>query len=307
MTAVVRARELGKRYRQRWALAGCHLDIPAGRVTGLVGPNGAGKSTLLSLAAGLLRPSAGTIEVCGGKPGSSQEQLDRVGFVAQDAPLYASLTVAEHLRLGSRLCPGWDQQLAGERIRRLGLPGAQRAGNLSGGQRAQLALTLAVAKRPQLLILDEPVASLDPLARDGFLRDLREVAARAGVSVLLSSHLGADLERTGDYLVALVAGRVAVAGPVDDLLASHRVITGPAGTVPGGPEVIAARTAGGQTTALIRAGTAGPDPSWPARPPSLEDLVLAYLGGQEEPGLSDDSGNPGRVPAGRDGLKGARR
>jgi ABC-2 type transport system ATP-binding protein len=308
MTAVLRAQGLGKRYRQRWALAGCDLDIPAGRVTGLVGPNGAGKSTLLGLAAGLLAPTAGTIEVCGGRPGSSQAQLDRVGFVAQDAPVYASLTVADHLRLGARLSPGWDQQLAEDRIRRLGLAWTRRAGHLSGGQRAQLALTLAVAKRPQLLILDEPVASLDPLARDGFLRDLRDVATGAGVSVLLSSHLVADLERTCDYLIALVASRVRVAGPVDDLLASHRVITGPAGPLPvAGPAVIAARTAGGQTTALIRTGPGEPDLAWRASLPGLEDLVLAYLGGQDTPGQHDGSAGTSAGHAGCGHAKEARR
>jgi ABC-2 type transport system ATP-binding protein len=241
MSAILQARGLGKKYRQRWALSGCDLDIPAGRVVGLVGPNGAGKSTLLGLAAGLLAPTTGTIEVCGGRPGGSREQLAKVGFVAQDTPVYASLSVADHLRLGARLSPGWDQRAADDRIRRLGLNRALRAGQLSGGQRAQLALTLAVAKRPELLILDEPVASLDPLARDGFLRDLRESVAGRDISVVLSSHLVADLERVCDYLIILVGSRVQLAGPVDELLVSYSV----------------------------RVGTTGPA--------NLEDLVLACL------------------------------
>ena len=165
MTAVLEARGLGKKYRRRWALSNCTLSVPAGRVAGLVGPNGAGKTTLLHLAAGLLQPSAGTIDVLGGRPASSRAQRGRVGFVAQDAPVYAALSVADHLRLGAHLNPGWDGQLASDRIGALGLDPGQKAGKLSGGQRAQLALTLAIAKRPELVILDEPVASLDPLAR----------------------------------------------------------------------------------------------------------------------------------------------
>jgi ABC-2 type transport system ATP-binding protein len=221
VSTVVQARGLSKRYRRRWALSDCTLDIPAGRITGLVGPNGAGKTTLLSLAAGLLRPTSGSIEVCGGRPGSGRGQLARVGFVAQDTPAYAGLTVADHLTLGARLSPGWDAPLAADRVRRLGLPPGQRAGNLSGGQRAQLALTLAIAKRPELLILDEPVASLDPLARREFIDAVARARAEHGVSVVLSSHLVTDLERVCDYLVVLVASRVRLAGPVRDLLAAQ--------------------------------------------------------------------------------------
>jgi ABC-2 type transport system ATP-binding protein len=220
VSAVLEARELGKRYRRRWALSDCTLVIPEGKVVGLVGPNGAGKTTLLHLAVGLLTPSTGAVEVLGGRPADGPEQLGRVGFVAQDTPTYATLSVAEHLRLGEWLNPRWDKDVAAQRIERLGLDPGQRAGSLSGGQRAQLALTLAIAKRPQLLILDEPVASLDPLARSEFLRSLAEVVAERGVSVVLSSHLVADLERVCDYLVVLVASRVQVAGEIDTLLVS---------------------------------------------------------------------------------------
>ena len=165
---------LGKRYRQRWALSDCTLQIPEGRVAGLVGPNGAGKTTLLHLAVGLLAPTTGTITVLGGEPASGPGQLAKVGFVAQDTPVYAGLSVADHLRLGAHLNPAWDAAYAERRIDRIGFDPAQRAGKLSGGQRAQLALTLAIAKRPRVLILDEPVASLDPLARREFLQDLME-------------------------------------------------------------------------------------------------------------------------------------
>ncbi len=218
MTAAVEARGLGKQYGRRWALAECTLSIPAGHVAGLVGPNGAGKTTLLNLATGMLAPTTGSIEVLGGKPASGPDQLARVGYVAQDTPTYAGLSVEDHLRFGAHMNPGWDADLARKRIAQLGLDPRQKAGKLSGGQRAQLALTLAIAKRPELLILDEPIASLDPLARREFLQMLMEATAEHELSVVMSSHLVADLERVCDYLIVLVASRVQVAGEVDDLL-----------------------------------------------------------------------------------------
>jgi ABC-2 type transport system ATP-binding protein len=222
MDTVLRASGLGKRYRQRWALSDCTLAVPAGKVVGLVGPNGAGKTTLLQLAAGLLRPTAGTVEVLGGSPAATPAQLARVGFVAQNTPAYASLSVADHLHLGAWLNPHWDNDLAERRIERLGLDRRRRAGRLSGGQRAQLALTLAIAKRPELLILDEPVADLDPLARSEFLQELSAVVDEQALSVVLSSHLIADIERVCDYLVVLVDSRLRVAGSIDELLTSHQ-------------------------------------------------------------------------------------
>jgi ABC-2 type transport system ATP-binding protein len=217
---------LGKRYRRRWALSDCSLEIPAGRVVGLVGPNGAGKTTLLQLAAGLIAPTTGTVEVLGGRPGDGPVQLARVGFVAQDTPVYPGLSVAGHLRMAAYLNPRWDAALARRRIEQLGLDLRRRAGKLSGGQRAQLALTLAIAKRPELLILDEPVASLDPLARREFLRSVAGTVAGHGTSVVLSSHLVADLELICDFLVVLVASRVRLAGDIAGLLASHHQRTG---------------------------------------------------------------------------------
>jgi ABC-2 type transport system ATP-binding protein len=279
-TAVLRAQGLGKRYRRRWALSDCALDIPAGRVVGLVGPNGAGKTTLLSLAAGLLAPTSGTIEVCGGRPADGRAQLAKVGFVAQDTPAYARLTVAEHLELGARLNPGWDRRLAHDRIQRLGLRPGQRAGSLSGGQRAQLALTLAIAKRPRLLILDEPVAGLDPLARLEFLRDLSEATADGGLSVVHSSHLVSDLEQVCDYLVVLVASRVRVAGEVGELLAAHHLLTAPRidpAALPDELDVISVRHTDSRTTVLVRADSVAPDPAWTVSPAGLEDLVLGYM------------------------------
>ncbi len=221
MTTVLESRGLSKRYGHRQALTDCTLSIPAGHVVGLVGPNGAGKTTLLNMAVGMLAPTSGTISVLGGRPASGPVQLAKVGFVAQDAPTYAGLSVADHLRLGRHLNPGWDAGLARDRVERLGLDPGQRAGQLSGGQRAQLALTLAVAKRPELLILDEPIASLDPLARREFLGSLAEFTAAGQVSVVMSSHLVSDLERICDYLIVLVASRVRLAGPVAELLAAQ--------------------------------------------------------------------------------------
>jgi len=223
MTDALATHGLSKKYGHRVALADCTLSIPAGRIAGLVGPNGAGKTTLLHLAVGLLAPTSGTIDVLGGRPASGPAQLAKVGFVAQDAPVHAGFTVADHLRFGAHMNPGWDGALARDRIDQLGLDLHQKAGKLSGGERAQLALTLALAKQPELLILDEPIASLDPLARSEFLRSLADFTASRQVSVVMSSHLVSDLERICDYLIVLVASRVQVAGPVTDLLASHHL------------------------------------------------------------------------------------
>jgi ABC-2 type transport system ATP-binding protein len=280
MTAVIATQGLGKRYRKTWALTDCTLTIPAGYVVGLVGPNGAGKTTLLNLAAGMMPPTTGTIEVLGSRPAAGQAQLARVGYLAQDAPVYAGLSVADHLKLGAHLNPGWDAGLARGRIEQLDLDPGQKAGTLSGGQRAQLALTLAAAKRPELLILDEPVASLDPLARREFLQDLMGTVAEQQVSVVLSSHLISDLERVCDYLIVLVGSRVRIAGPVDDLLAHHHLLAGPRrdpDTLPAGQEVISASHTDVQSTLLVCTGGKILDPAWTVSEVSLEDLVLAYM------------------------------
>jgi ABC-2 type transport system ATP-binding protein len=280
MTAVLETRGLGKRYRRRWALSDCTLSIPAGHVVGLVGPNGAGKTTLLNLAVGLLAPTTGTVEVLGGTPASGEAQLAKVGFVAQDTPTYSGLSVADHLRLGAHLNPRWDADLAERRIDGLGLDLAQKAGKLSGGQRAQLALTLAIAKRPEVLILDEPIASLDPLARREFLQTLMEVTAEHELSVVMSSHLVSDLERICDYLILLVASKVQVAGDVDTLLASHYQVSGPLmdeTALPADWQVISASHTNRQSTLLVRSETPIAEPGLSVDQIGLEDLVLAYM------------------------------
>jgi ABC-2 type transport system ATP-binding protein len=257
-TPVIETDALGMRYGRRTALTECTLRVPVGRVVGLVGPNGAGKSTLLGLACGLLSPTSGRIEVLGRTPGT---RLADVAFVAQDAPLYANLSVGDHLRLGAHLNPRWNHQLAADRIRKLKLDTAQKAGRLSGGQRAQLALTLAAAKRAELLILDEPVASLDPLARRTFLQDLEDFVTELAVSVILSSHLLSDLARVCDYLIVLSAARVQLAGDVDELLASHWHVPSPGADL----DVV--------HEGIVR--TTQPPPG--AQRIDLEDLVLAYM------------------------------
>ena len=249
-------------------------------MVGLVGPNGAGKTTLLHLGVGLLAPTAGTITVLGGHPGDGPSQLARVGFVAQETPTYANLSVADHLRLGAHLNPGWDAKVATGRIEQTGLDLSQKAGQLSGGQRAQLALTLAIAKRPELLLLDEPVAGLDPLARREFLQALMAAVADQGVSVVLSSHLVADLERVCDYLIVLAAGHVQLAGDVEELLACHHRLVGPRrdpASLSAEQQVIAASHTERQTTLLVRTEAQIHDPAWTIEDVSMEDLVLAYM------------------------------
>ena len=277
----LRADGLGKRYRRHWALKDCSLQIPRGHVVGLVGPNGAGKSTLLNLMAGLLAPTRGAIEVLGGPPARDSRHLARVGFVSQDASLYAWLSVEDHLRLGAHCNPWWDDAAAHARLDELGLHPRQRAGKLSGGQRAQLSLTIALAKRPDLLLLDEPVASLDPLARREFLGLLMSTVAGSGVSIVLSSHLVSDIERVCDYLIVLTDSRVRVAAEIEDLVAAHHRLIGPRAAgdpVPANQTVIAEADTNRQRILVVRSDGPVVEPGWEIEPVSLEDLVVAYMG-----------------------------
>jgi ABC-2 type transport system ATP-binding protein len=281
-TPVLSTHALGKRYGSSWALRDCTLEIPAGSVTALVGPNGAGKTTLLQLAAGLSKPTTGEVEVLGLSPRrDAGAVLPRIGFLAQDHPLYKGLTIAETLKLGRRLNPGWDDELAAGRIEQLGLPLDKKVGKLSGGQQAQVALTLALGKRPELLLLDEPVASLDPLARREFLQSVMEVVAESEMTVILSSHIIADLERVCDQLVILANNRVQLAGAIEDVVASHRLLTGPrtdCGTVGRMHDVIRESHTERQTTLLVRANGHVYDADWSLHEVDLEEIVLAYLG-----------------------------
>jgi ABC-2 type transport system ATP-binding protein len=277
---VLETRLLGKRYRRTWALRDCSVAIPEGRVAALVGPNGAGKTTLLHLAVGLTSPSRGEVEVMG-KSVPRSGALQDVAFVAQDTPLYPYLSVADTLQLVRSLSPSWDQANAISRLSSLGIPLGQKVLKLSGGQQAQVALAVALARRPRLLILDEPLARLDPLARHEFMATLMTAVAEDGVSILFSSHVVAELERISDYLVVLSRGQVQVIGEVEELLSTHRVLTGPAGEAPSPPTtltVVHEQQADRQTRLLVRTSTGAPTPpGWLAEPTNLEELVLAYL------------------------------
>lgn len=277
MISALETMHLGKRYGKDWALRDCTFKLPVGRVAGLVGPNGAGKTTLLHLAVGLLEPSDGSVHVFGKPPRSA---LPRVGFVGQDRPLYHSFTVKDMLELGQRLNPNWDMELARERLDRLAIPLHRPTGKLSGGQQAQIALVMALAKRPEMLILDEPIANLDPLARYEFQQTLMDAVAQDGLTVLFSSHLIADLDRVCDYLIILSASQVQVAGDIEPLLATHKRLNGPRereASLAKTHTIIQARVSERQSNLVVC--THGPvlDPAWDVQEVSLEDIILAYL------------------------------
>ncbi|MEU1278737.1 ABC transporter ATP-binding protein [Streptomyces sp. NPDC005805] len=284
MTATaVEARGLGKQYRRRGrpALDDCSFRLPAGRVCALVGPNGAGKSTLLALAAGLTRPDAGHLTVLGGPPGAAR---DRVAHVAQEKPLYPQLTVADTLRLGRELNPGrWDAATAERVVAEGGLDEHSRVRSLSGGQRTRVALALALGKRPELMLLDEPMADLDPLARHRLMAELMTAAGEHGTTVVISSHILSELEHTCDHVLLVDGGRVRLAGGTEELLAAHTLLTGPIAELD--PHtVVESRTTGRQLTALVR--REGPlNPVWTTSTPSLEELLMAHLRASEAPAL----------------------
>jgi ABC-2 type transport system ATP-binding protein len=270
----------GRRYGDFWALRDCTLSLPAGSITALVGPNGAGKTTLLNLLVGLLPASEGQLRVDGTQPTSSPAFLARVGFLAQDCPLYKEFSVADMLHFGRAMNPSWDDVLARERIAAAEVPLKRRAGKLSGGQRAQVALALAVAKRPHVLLLDEPLAALDPLARRDFLKSLLESATATGITVLLSSHLIGELARVCDHLVVIRDGQLRLAGELDDLLGEHHFVAGSAeatARLPAGVEVLSRSAYERHTTLLVRSPEPLLNPALTISPVDLEGLVLAYL------------------------------
>ncbi|MFM9699122.1 ABC transporter ATP-binding protein [Streptomyces europaeiscabiei] len=286
------AAALGKKFGWRqggWALRDCTLRLPMGRVCAVVGPNGAGKSTLLAHAAGLLAPTEGAISVLGTTPAAARE---RIAYVAQDKPLYPQLTVAQTLRLGHELNPGrWDATVAERVVDAGGLNLDAKIRSLSGGQRTRVALALALGKRPELLLLDEPMADLDPLARHELMGTLLADAAEHGTTVVMSSHVVAELEGSCDHLFLLGAGRVRLAGPLDEILAAHTLVTGPVGDL--APHtVVESRTTGRQLSALIRPqGPVGP--GWQTAEPTLEELVLAHLRAPGAPALTVDGPGAG--------------
>jgi ABC-2 type transport system ATP-binding protein len=298
----LRTDRLGRRYGHVWGLRDCALEVPAGTVAGLVGPNGAGKTTLLEMIIGLLQPTEGEVSVFGEASHAHRAQtLARVGYVAQDHPLYRDFSVADMFHLGRAMNPAWDQELARARMESLSIPLKRKVKRLSGGQRAQVSLTIALAKRAPLLVLDEPVSSLDPVARLEFMREVMAAVAGTGLTVIISSHVVSELERLCDWLIVLAAGQVQLAGPADELIAAHRLLTVPRTTpdaqLPG--RVINRTDSDGHSTVLVRAdpvrltveGRAG----WQADPASFEQVVVAYL--QHSPGVAT-TGDPESSKAG---------
>jgi ABC-2 type transport system ATP-binding protein len=286
MTAVIETSGLTKQYRRVTALSNCTISVPEGRISALVGPNGAGKTTLLRLLAVLAAPTAGRATVLGGPPRQDPAYLAEIGFLAQEIPLYRRLTARDHIGIGAHLNPRWDGESVRERLGGLKIPLDRPVGTLSGGQRAQVALALTLAKRPRLLLLDEPLAALDPLARRNFLAALAEAAAGGNLTIVLSSHLIADIERVCDHLILLAASRVQLCGDIETLLAEHRVLTGPCKdttAIARTHAIVREDTTARQTTLLVKLNGPVIDPAWAVEEANLEEIVLGYMS-QDEAG-----------------------
>src|ERR1035437_4082598 len=264
--AALEANGLGKRYHSSWALQDCSFRLPAGRVAALVGPNGSGKRTLLQLAAGLSRPRSGQGATIGHRPGDPRgDVLPAIGFLAQDQPLYKNFSVNDLLAYGRHTNPRWDDADARHRLESLGIPLNRTAGTLSGGQQTEVALSLCLSKHQELLLLDEPVSRLDPLARVRFLSTLMDVVASEGTTVVVSSHVLSDLERVCDFVIILSASRVQVAQDIDELLATHRILIGVQGAAASSGSigtVIRSSQIDRQTTLLVRGSSPVLDPRW---------------------------------------------
>jgi ABC-2 type transport system ATP-binding protein len=297
----LQADRLGRRYGHVWALRDCTLEVPAGAIAGLVGPNGAGKTTLLEMIIGLLEPTEGQVSVFGQTSrADAAATLARVGYVAQDHPLYRDFSVADMFHLGRAMNPSWDQAKARERMDALGIPLGRKVKHLSGGQQAQISLTMALAKRTPLLVLDEPVSSLDPIARLEFMRNVMATAADTGLTVIIASHVVSELERLCDWLIVLTGGRTQLAGPVDGLLAEHRLLTVPRATpdadLPG--SLIHRTDSDRHSTVLVRTNPARPTaqlrPGWLADPVGFEQLVLAYLQRRPQTAATDNRARAAR-------------
>ncbi|HZZ54615.1 MAG TPA: ABC transporter ATP-binding protein [Trebonia sp.] len=286
MSTAIETHDLSKHYRRVSALTGCTVTVPEGRVCALIGPNGAGKTTLLRLLAGLASPTGGTVAVLGGAPRQDPAFLADIGFLAQEIPLYRRFTAADHIRIGEHMNPRWDAELVRTRLTELRIPLDQRVGTLSGGQRAQVALALTLAKRPRLLLLDEPVAALDPLARRNFLATLTSAVADAegGLTVMLSSHLVSDLERVCDHVILLSGSQVQLSGDIDTLLAEHKVLVGPrkdTAPIERAHTVVQTVATPRQSTLLVRLNGPVLDPGYEVEDVTFEELVLAYMGADE--------------------------
>jgi ABC-2 type transport system ATP-binding protein len=301
--AALRADRLGKRYGGTWGLRDCTFAIPAGSIVGLVGQNGAGKTTLLALTVGLLAPTEGEIAVLG-EPSRAYTAgtLSQVSYLAQDHPLYRGFSVADMFHLGRSMNPRWDQDLALARMDGLGIPLKRKIKTLSGGQQAQVSLTMALAKRAPLLALDEPVASLDPIARLEFMRDVVGAAVGSSLTVIIASHVISELERLCDWLLLLTGGRLQLAGPVDDLLAAHHLLTVPRSLPDAGlPGTVISRTDSDRHSTVLVAADLGElaeaeGPGWRVDPVSFDQLVLAYLQRPPVTGTGSSQGHAGGRP-----------
>jgi ABC-2 type transport system ATP-binding protein len=291
MTAVIETQELSKRYRRVTALSDCSVTVPESRICALIGPNGAGKTTLLRLLAGLARPTGGTVCALGGAPRQDPAFLAEIGYLAQEIPLYRRLTAEDHIRAGAHLNPRWDASSVRTRLAELNIPLDRAVGTLSGGQRAQVALSLTLAKRPRLLLLHEPVAAPDPPARRHFLGTLTAAVADSGgeLTVVLSSHLIADLERVCDHIILLAESRVQLCGDIDTLLSEHRVLVGPrkdTSALERTHTVVHSVRTARQATLLVRLDGPVLDPAYEASEVDLEELVLGYMGASAAPALA---------------------
>jgi len=284
----IKTNNLGKKYGSFWALENCDISVPEGSVSALVGPNGAGKSTLLKILVGLSRSSNGSSNVLGKEPKQEEDFLSDIGYLAQEIPLYKSMTVADHIAMGSHLNKRWDEPFITKRLEDLDIPMGKQVGKLSGGQRAQVALALALAKKPKLLLLDEPVAALDPLARHDFLSSLAQAVANGGLTVVMSSHLLADLERVSDHVIVLAAGKTQLCDDIEPVLKEHKLLVGPRADSRELPEdirVIHETHTAKQSTLLVRLqkGTKV-SKYWQQHDPNIEEIILAYMGQAKEGG-----------------------
>lgn len=280
-TAAVQTNDLGKQYGAAWALRQCTIEVPAGSITALVGPNGAGKSTLLKLLTGLSQPSEGESLILGQHPTQTASYLADIGYLAQEIPLYATFTAEDYMAMGAHLNPRWDGEFMKQHLKALRIPLNRPVGTLSGGQRAQVALALVLAKKPKLLLLDEPVAALDPLARRDFLSALAQAVADGGLTVIMSSHLLADLELVCDHLIIVRSGEIQLCDDIEHAAATHRLLVGPRSSAsPDGCTIIRETHTARQSTLLVHINDRAKfnHAGWHVNEPTIEDIVLAYMG-----------------------------
>ena len=283
MTAVLEAHGFGKRYRRKnWALRGVDLTVPEGSITALVGPNGSGKSTLIRAWIGFERPTEGRLSTGGVDPGKDRAAaVAKVGYVPQSPSLYGNLTIAEHITLATTLRDGFDAGLAAHYIERLSIPLTAMAAELSGGEQAQVGLALALGTRARILLLDEPLASLDPLARREFLHVLVDAVRSEGHTALLSSHVITDIEQACDRLIVLGKGHTLLDLSISEALAHHRVIEGlPIHPIAADRIVGSFPAPGGDSLMLVRVPVAQPldaDGPGDGRPATLEEVVIGHM------------------------------